>query len=102
MHLWFLLDFSTREHNLMEKFEQNQRKISVRLWFLLDTFTCEHNLMEKLEQNRKKILVRLCVIMLQTIYVFPELALLIRLRSSRDENHQIILHPVPNIPGLDV
>ena len=27
MRLWFILDFPTREHNLMEKFEQNRKKI---------------------------------------------------------------------------
>ena len=32
----------------------------VRLWFLLDLSIREHNLMEKFEQNRKKNLVRLC------------------------------------------
>ena len=31
MRLWFSLNFSTREHNLMEKFEQNRNKILVRL-----------------------------------------------------------------------
>ena len=34
MSLWLILDFSTREHNLMEKFEQNRIKILVRLCWL--------------------------------------------------------------------
>ena len=44
IRLWFLLDFATREHNLMEKFEQNRRKILVRLCWIIHTWRIISNI----------------------------------------------------------